>query len=106
MSDRDEFGPGDAEASSSTPGPGAEPPLRTRAGLAWVWICVAAVVAVALVLFIAQNTQTAHVSFLWLDGSTSVALVMLVSAVAGAVVTAVVGTARILQLRHAVKRQR
>jgi uncharacterized integral membrane protein len=83
----------------------AEPPLRTRAGLAWVAVCVAALIAVALLVFLAQNTQTVHVSFLWLDGDTSLAVAALVSAVAGAVVTLVFGTVRIVQLRRAVKQR-
>ena len=82
-----------------------EAPLRTRTGLAWVGVCAAAVIAVALIVFVAQNTQKAHVSFLWLDHDAPVSVVVLVSAAAGAVITAAFGTARILQLRRAVKRR-
>jgi uncharacterized integral membrane protein len=73
--------------------------------MAWVAVCTATLIAVAFLVFIAQNTQTVHVSFLWLDGDTSLAVAALVSAVAGAVVTLVFGTARIVQLRRAVKRR-
>jgi uncharacterized integral membrane protein len=93
------------EERTHAPARSGEPPLRTRAGLAWVAVCTAVLVAVALLVFIVQNTQTVHVSFLWLDGDTSLAVAALVSAVAGAVVTLVFGTARIVQLRRAVKRR-
>ena len=96
----DEGPPERAPASS------AEPPLRTRAGLAWVAVCTAALIAVAFLVFIVQNTQTVHVSFLWFDGNTSVAVAVLVSAVGGSLVTLVFGTARIVQLRHALKHRR
>jgi uncharacterized integral membrane protein len=81
-------------------------PLRTRTGRAWVGACAAALVVVGLAVFVAQNTQRARVSFLWLDGDPPVAVVALVAAVAGAAVMLVVGTARIVQLRRAVRRQR
>jgi uncharacterized integral membrane protein len=86
-------------------GSSAEPALRTRAGLAWLAVCAAVLIAVALLVFIVQNTQTVHVSFLWFDGSTSLAVAALVSAVAGSIVTLIVGTARIVQLRRALKRR-
>jgi putative membrane protein len=82
----------------------SRPPLRTRTGGAWVGICLALLVSIALVLFIAQNTQKVEVSFLWLDGTTSLAVTTLIAAVCGSVVTAILGTARILQLRRAVRR--
>jgi uncharacterized integral membrane protein len=95
--------PADDQRSQPSAVSSAEPPLRTRAGLAWVAVCVAALIAVALLVFLAQNTQKVHVSFLWLDGDTSLAVAALVSAVAGALVTLVFGTARIVQLRRAIK---
>jgi uncharacterized integral membrane protein len=97
--------PGDEQRTEPDRATSAGPPLRTRAGLAWVSVCVASLVAVALIVFLVQNTQKVHVSFLWLDGDTSLAVAALISAVAGAVVTLVFGTARIVQLRRAVRRR-
>ena len=81
----------------------AEPPLRTRAGLAWIALCTAALMAAAFLVFIVQNTQSVHVSFLWFDGITSLASAVLVSVVGASIVTLVFGAARIMQLRHALK---
>jgi uncharacterized integral membrane protein len=94
---RDTMAPGDHYPRS------AGPPLRTRAGMAWVAVGTATLIAVVFLAFVAQNTQSVHVSFLWLDGDTSLAVAALVAAVGGAVTTLVFGTARILQLRRAVK---
>jgi uncharacterized integral membrane protein len=58
------------------------------------------------VTFIAQNTRQVEVSSLWMQATTSMAVATLASAVAGAVVAAVIGTARIVQLRRAVRSRR
>lgn len=80
--------------------------MRTRAGWTWVGACIAAVIAILLIIFIVQNSQRVQVSFLWLDGRAPLAVTILISAVTGCVVTLVIGTARILQLRRAVRRGR
>lgn len=77
---------------------------KTRAGAAWVGACLAAVIAIGLVIFLAQNTDDVHVSFLWMDVETPLALALLIAAVAAALLTMVIGTARILQLRRRVHR--
>jgi uncharacterized integral membrane protein len=95
--------PPSADTPAGNPPSTGKPPLRTRTGWAWVGLCAAALVAVMLIVFIAQNTQKATVSFLWLDGNAPVAVIILISAAAGAMIMAVFGTARIVQLRRAVK---
>ena len=79
---------------------------KTRIGAAWVGICFAAVLAVALIVFLAQNTGRVHVSFLWMDVQTPLAVALLVAAVAAALLMLIIGTARILQLRRTVHQQR
>ena len=73
---------------------------NTRAGMVWVSVCVAVLLAIALIIFLAQNTRTVAVHFLGLSGSTSLALMMLIAAVAGALITVIAGSARIIQLRR------
>jgi uncharacterized integral membrane protein len=99
--DADQTEPPDDEGRDTS-----QPPLRTRAGLAWVAVCAAALIAIALVVFIAQNTQRVHVSFLWLDSNPSLAVVALISVISGSIVTVVAGTVRIVQLRRALRRRR
>jgi putative membrane protein len=81
---------------------GSEVPL-TRAGAAWVAVSAAAVCAVLLIIFLVQNTHRVQVSFLWMSTSTSLALMLLIAAVAGILMTVVLGTTRIVQLRRVIR---
>jgi uncharacterized integral membrane protein len=77
----------------------------TRTGRLWVGVCAGALITVALIIFMVQNTHTVQVTFLGLTGSTSLALMLLIAAVGGILLTLILGSARILQLRHAVRRR-
>lgn len=77
---------------------------RTRTGAAWVAICAATLIAVALIVFLAQNTRTVEISFLGMTGSTSLAVALLIAAVGAVLLTVILGTARISQLRRHVRR--
>jgi putative membrane protein len=74
--------------------------------MAWVSVCVAALIGIALIVFMAQNTRRVHVSFLWMDTNTPLALALLIAAVAAALLMLIIGTARIIQLRRSVHQQR
>lgn len=78
----------------------------TRTGRTWVAVCAAALITVALIIFMLQNTHTVQVNFLGLTGSTSLAVMLLIAAVGGILLTLILGSARILQLRHAVRKPR
>ncbi|MGH2862516.1 MAG: lipopolysaccharide assembly protein LapA domain-containing protein [Solirubrobacteraceae bacterium] len=69
-------------------------------------IGVATVLLVLLIIFIAENSSSVTISFLGAHGHISLALALLIAAVVGAAVTLLVGTARILQLRLEVRRNR
>ena len=95
--------------TETDPTPPAEPkdPLRrSRTGGAWVAVVAAALLLLLLVVFIAQNTDDVHISFLWWDGTAPLAVALLIAAVIGIALTAVVGTLRIWQLRRRVKHAR
>jgi uncharacterized integral membrane protein len=78
----------------------------TRTGRVWLAICAAALITVFLIIFMIQNTHTVQVTFLGMTGSTSLALMLLIAAVGGILLTLIVGSVRIIQLRHAVRRRR
>ena len=59
---------------------------------------------ILLVIFIVQNARTVHITFFGAHASVSLAAALLVAAVAGALVTAAAGTARISQLRQTMRR--
>lgn len=77
----------------------------TNAGRVWVAIAVATALLILLIIFIAENSESVTVSFLGANAHISLGLALLIAAVAGAVVTLLVGTARILQLRREVRRR-
>jgi uncharacterized integral membrane protein len=79
---------------------------RTRTSTAWVGVCAAALVAVALIVFMLQNTGAVEISFLGMTTSTSLAMALLIAAVGGILLTLILGTARITQLRRLVRGHR
>lgn len=87
-------------STSPGPGPGRGPVARTRTGAAWVGIVVGAAVLVLLIVFMLQNTVPVEVAFFGLRGTAPLALTLLIAGVGFAVVTLVVGSLRIRQLRR------
>ena len=97
----------DPEPTSPEPAspPPPKDPLRgSRTSGAWIAVVALAVVLILLVVFIAQNTQDVHVSFLGWDGEAPLAVTLMVAAIGGIVLTAVAGSLRIFQLRRRVRR--
>lgn len=83
-----------------------DPLRRSRTSGAWLGVVAAAVLLLLLVVFIVQNTQDVELSFLWWDGTPPLSVALLIAAVIGIALTAVVGSLRILQLRRRVHRTR
>lgn len=82
----------------------AEPPPkpgRSRVGGTWVGLVLGALVLILLLVFVLQNLQDVRVSFISADSSVPLGVALLLAAVGGALVVAVPGSARILQLRRA-----
>jgi lipopolysaccharide assembly protein A len=64
------------------------------------------VVLIVLMIFIIQNTHAVNISFLGADLHLSLAVALLLAAIAGALAMAAAGTARITQLRRIMRRNR
>ena len=96
--------PAATAATAATTAPTPVP--RTRVGAAWVGVCAAVVIVVMLIVFMAQNTRSVQVNFLGMTANTALALALLIAAVGGSLLTLVVGTARITQLRRVVRARR
>jgi uncharacterized integral membrane protein len=77
---------------------------RGRVSAIWVGLIIAALLLVALLIFIAQNSKTVAIHFLGFAGHLSLAVALLAAAVIGILVVAIPGTARIVQLRRALKK--
>ncbi len=103
----DETAPGDESTgppAPSTPDPPAANPLRhSRTSGLWVAVVGLGVVLVLLVVFIVQNTQKVEVAFFGWNGRTPLAAALLIATAAGLLVSTIVGTLRIWQLRRRVK---
>lgn len=104
MSEPDASGTQGVDADISAPPSGRDPLRSSRAGRVWVGVVALAVVLVLLVVFIAQNTRKVTVTFLGWEGDTSLAVALLIAAVAALFVAAVAGSLRIWQLRARVRR--
>ncbi|SFB76209.1 Uncharacterized integral membrane protein [Nocardioides terrae] len=104
MSESDVSGTQGVDPDMSAPPTGKDPLRSSRAGRTWASVVALAIVLVLLVIFIAQNTRSVTVSFLGWEGSTPLAVALLIAAVAGLFVAAVAGSLRIWQLRTRVRR--
>lgn len=101
-------------SAPDTGGPGdAAPPGRedmrvpsTRTSSAWTLVAIGTLVVLLMLVFILQNTQHAHVNFLWLHGSLPLGAALLLSAVVGALIVLCLGAGRLLQVRLASRRHR
>lgn len=72
----------------------------TRVSGTWVAVIVAAIVLVFLLIFILQNLTSVTVHFIGVNGTLPLGVALLLATVAGALLVALVGGARILQLRR------
>lgn len=78
---------------------------HTRTAGTWAAVVVAIVVLVVLLIFILQNGQPVTVTFLGARASLPLGVAMLLSAAIGGLLVALIGTARILQLRRSARRR-
>ena len=76
----------------------------TRLAAAWWALVVGLLILIVLLIFVAQNTASVTVHFLMFDWNLPVGVGYLLSAVAGATTTVLVGAARMIQLRRAAKK--
>jgi lipopolysaccharide assembly protein A len=103
------------EPAGTAPGnPAPTPPAprpeltlkRTRISGAWFAIGAFAVVLLLLLIFILQNSHTVEVSYFGAHGHLSLGVALLLAAVAGVLLTVLIGAARIIQLRALARRHR
>jgi uncharacterized integral membrane protein len=91
----------------STPGKAPVPPSAvkfTRAAALWSALIVGFVILIILLFFIAQNTASAQFAFFGWHWSLPLGVAILLSAVLGGLIAVLAGTARIVQLRRAAKK--
>ena len=101
--DHSYLGPGSEPATTSGSAPGLDRRgrvRRTRTSGIWVGLILSAIFLILLIVFIAQNSHEASVHFFGWNGKFPLGLTILLAAIAGMLLVAIPGTARILQLRR------
>ncbi|SLI45315.1 Uncharacterized integral membrane protein [Mycobacteroides abscessus subsp. bolletii] len=77
---------------------------RTRAAATWTGVILGLLILILLLIFITQNMNTVTTTFLVWHLNLPLGVTVLIAAVAGALLTALVGIVRIVQLRRAAKK--
>ncbi|MFI6773847.1 lipopolysaccharide assembly LapA domain-containing protein [Nocardia sp. NPDC050412] len=77
---------------------------KSRTGDTWVALVAATLIGIVLLIFILQNLEQQRVDLFFWSLSLPVGILVLLSVIAGALVMALVGGVRIIQLRRAAKR--
>ena len=101
--------PASANGAAPPPRPVSPAPrrrLNTRISGMRNALIAGAVVLTVVLIFIIQNAHAVNISFLGAHLRLSLAVALLLAAIAGALIMAVVGTARITQLRVIMRRDR
>ncbi len=78
--------------------------MKSRTGDTWVALVAATLIGIVLLIFILQNLEQQRVDLFFWSFSMPVGIMVLLSVIAGALVMALVGGVRIIQLRRAAKR--
>jgi uncharacterized integral membrane protein len=76
----------------------------TRAAALWSALIVGFVILILLLVFILQNTDSTTIHFFVWEWNLPVGVAILLAAVCGGLLTVAAGTARIVQLRRAAKK--
>jgi lipopolysaccharide assembly protein A len=94
------------DTTTTTPPPRRAPVKQhSRTSGLWVGLILSAVVLLFLLIFILQNLEPVRIQFLGLDGTLPTGVALLLGAIAGILLVAIPGSARIVQLRRVAKRE-
>jgi uncharacterized integral membrane protein len=85
--------------------PAATKIKSTRMSYAWAGLVLGSLITIVMLVFILQNLDDTRVSFLTWEYTMPTGVAMLLSAVAGALITAFVGGVRILQVKRQVRKK-
>lgn len=87
------------------PAPVPQPIKHGRLATAWMTLAVSVIVLLFLMIFILQNNLQVRIHYLGLQATLSFGVAILLAAIAGSILTLLIGTARIVQLKHSEKHQ-
>jgi uncharacterized integral membrane protein len=95
--------PPEAPAADTRPSPG-KVPQRTRVSGIWVASIAAVVVLLILLIFILQNGDRVKINIFGANPTLPLGVALLLAAVLGALLVALIGAARVVQLRHTARK--
>ena len=72
---------------------------HSKSGTVWVSLIVFVVLLIFLAIFLLQNSTKVKISYFGFHGNISFAVAMLLATIAGSVLTFLIGSIRILQLK-------
>jgi uncharacterized integral membrane protein len=96
--------PGTVRGPEERPVPPGRVPERTRVSGIWVASTAAVVVLLLLLIFILQNGARVKINIFGANPTLPLGVALLLAAVLGALLVALVGAARVVQLRHTARR--
>ncbi|ALG31014.1 hypothetical protein AOZ07_17820 [Glutamicibacter halophytocola] len=78
----------------------------TKLGRIWTATVLGIIVLILLIIFIAQNQDQVTLRYFTYEGQVNLGLALFIAAVGGALVVAIAGVARVIQLRATAKKKR
>ena len=93
-----------APASAPAPAPGPRKVKKTTAGSMWVGLVISAILLIVLLVFILQNQQETTLNLFGWAWNFPVGVGMLFAAILGALITALIGGWRMLDLRRQIRK--
>jgi uncharacterized integral membrane protein len=96
--------PGAEPEPPTAPPVGAPMPPRTRVSGIWVASIAAVVVLLLLLIFILQNGESVKINIFGANPTLPLGVALLLAAVLGALLVALIGAARVVQLRHTTRK--
>ncbi|ASR03742.1 MULTISPECIES: LapA family protein [Gordonia] len=77
---------------------------HTRTRATWFGVVIGAIILVLLLVFIVQNLESQRIKLIFWEVNLPLGVSLLIAAIAGALIVALVGGLRMLQLRRALKK--
>lgn len=92
------------QAPSPTENPTTPQKHHSRVGVTWLSLGVFVIILLLLVIFILQNNNDVPIKYFGWNGSVPFGVSIVLSALVGAILTLLIGSIRILQLKMAAKK--
>ncbi len=72
---------------------------RSKIGAVWITLAIFVFILILLIIFILQNSISVQIHYFGAKGTLQFGIAMLIAAVAGSLLTLLIGSARIIQLK-------